>query len=236
MCGRFAQVIKHDQLKKLQDELKLRQTSDQLELHSTVAPTQTVGAIVAKAELRYLGFFRWGLIPSWMKGIPDKALINARSESILEKPSFKASFIRRRCLIPANGFYEWRTSDKQPFFIHAVDDNLIYMAGIYDLWTGGDGSYVPSLGIITTEANSLMQPIHHRMPLLIGTERWDAWLNPENQEPKLLQSLLVNGPDIKLSYYQVGKFVNSITNNNPQCMLPAEPAVMQEDIFNSVNE
>ncbi len=235
MCGRFAQVIKHDQLKKLTDELKLQQTSDQLELNYNVAPSQTVVAIVAKADIRYLGFFRWGLIPSWMKEIPDKVLINVRSESILEKPSFKASFIRRRCLVPATGFYEWRTSDKQPFFIHAVDNDLIYMAGIYDLWTGADGSYVPSLGIITTDSNEIMKPIHHRMPLMLDSITWDAWLNPANQDPKLLNSLLVSNSDVNLSYYPVSKYVNSINNNSPECLQKAESAIAQEDIFSLSN-
>ncbi|MDD4310758.1 MAG: SOS response-associated peptidase, partial [Candidatus Cloacimonetes bacterium] len=167
MCGRFAQVIVHKQLKKLQDELNLKESSEQIELNYNVAPTNTVSAVVEQGSVRYAGFFRWGLIPSWMKEIPASALINVRSESILEKPSFKASFIRRRCLVPANGYYEWRSTDKQPFFICDGSGDLIYLAAIYDAWYGADGSYIPSLGIITTAAAKELESIHHRMPLLI---------------------------------------------------------------------
>lgn len=122
----FCQVIKYQDLKKMKDELKIKESQDQLELNYNVAPTNTV-AVVAKDDFRYLGFFRWGFIPSWSKNLPEQALINVRSETILEEPSFKASFLRRRCLIPANGFYEWRKTDKQPFY-KAKGDNLLYLA------------------------------------------------------------------------------------------------------------
>lgn len=223
MCGRFAQVIKHQQLKKLQDEQKLKESSEQIELNYNVAPTQTVAAIVEQGSVRYFGYFRWGLIPSWKKEVPASAMINVRSESILEKPSFKASFIRRRCLVPANGFYEWRTGDKQPFFIKAANDDLLFMAGIYDAWYGADGSYIPSLGIITTAANDLMKPLHHRMPLLFTRNNWDAWLDPQNQDlhnsgEASLLNLLIPSAEIQLSLHPVSKRVNNVHNNDPECL------------------
>lgn len=218
MCGRFAQVIKYDQLKKLSDELKISDSSEQLELNYNLAPSQKVFAIVAKAELRYFGTFQWGLVPSWMKSLPEKPFINVRSETILEKPSFKASFIRRRCLIPAAGFYEWRAGDKQPFFIHAANGEPLLMAGIYDLWQGADGSYLPTLGIITTAADRFMQPLHHRMPLIPGREQLSAWLEPENIDPKILGVLLNphNPPELKM--YPVSRQVGSTKFNSPECL------------------
>ncbi|MDZ4121019.1 MAG: SOS response-associated peptidase, partial [Candidatus Cloacimonadaceae bacterium] len=176
MCGRFAQVVKHEQLKKLQDELAIANRDQQIEINFNVRPTQAVAAIMAKPEGRILSFFRWGLIPSWSADLPKFQMINIRSETILEKPTFKTGLLRRRCIIPANGFYEWRKPDKTPFFIHARDtdaagnpdfetrlqNSIIYMAGIFETWTGADGSYVPSLGIITTSPNRLISQIHDR--------------------------------------------------------------------------
>ena len=220
MCGRFAQVIKYQDLKKMKDELKIKESSEQLELNYNVAPTNTVAAVVAKDDFRYLGFFRWGFIPSWSKNIPEQALINVRSETILEKPSFKASFLRRRCLIPANGFYEWRKTDKQPFFIKAKGDNLLYLAGIYDSWYGPDGSFIPSLGIITTFANDFMQSLHPRMPFLLNSSFYDLWLNPEAQDPQELQKLLQVPAELELEMFPVSKRVNKPKNNYPEILKP----------------
>ncbi len=220
MCGRFAQVVKYDQLKKLSDELKIQESSEQLELNYNLAPSQKLYAVVAKAELRYFGFFQWGLVPSWMKSLPEKPFINVRSETILEKPSFKASFIRRRCLVPASGFYEWRAGDKQPFYIFAANGEPLLMAGIYDLWQGADGSYLPTLGIITTAADSFMQPLHHRMPLIPSPEQREAWLEPTNIDPKILGALLqpINPPELKM--HPVSKQVGSPKFNGPECLTP----------------
>ncbi|HRY84852.1 MAG TPA: SOS response-associated peptidase [Candidatus Cloacimonadota bacterium] len=218
MCGRFAQVIKHDQLQKLLTELKLRDSSEQIELNYNLAPTQVTAAIVTRENLRYLGFFRWGLIPSWSREIGKYNLINIRSDTILEKPTFKTGLSRRRCLIPANGFYEWRQSDKAPFFIHPAEAELIFFAGIYDSWTDPDGSFIPSCSIITTEANQLMQPLHHRMPVLVLEQDREAWLDPQNTDARDLQSLLIPAPEDYLSLYPVSRYVNSVRNNSPACL------------------
>ena len=220
MCGRFAQVIKEDLLQKLIEELRLQETSEQIELNYNLAPTQTTAAILAKEDLRYMGFFRWGLIPSWSREIGKFNLINIRSETILEKPTFRTGLSRRRCLIPANGFYEWRQSDKAPFFIHAKSEELIFFAGIYDSWTDPDGSFIPSCSIITTAPNALMRPIHQRMPVLILPRDREAWLNTLNTNAKDLRSLLVPCPDEYLSLYPVSRYVNSVQNNSAKCLEP----------------
>lgn len=231
MCGRFAQVIVHTELKKLQDELKLISQSEQMVLSFNVAPTQLVSAVVAKESIRYIGFFRWGLIPSWMKEIPAHAMINIRSETITEKPSFRVSFMRRRCIIPANGFYEWRKRDKQPFFVHSADGGLIYMAGIYDTWESPDGSFVPSLGIITTTSDSTMGEIHDRMPLLLSAQTRNVWLNPGIQDIATLSPILAPDLEVQLSMYPVSRKVNNISNNDAECMQELANASQQTEIF-----
>ncbi len=222
MCGRFAQVIKYDRLQKLERELRLTQKAQQLELNFNVAPTQTVSAVLSQDAGRYIGAFRWGLIPSWSKEIPSYSMINARAETITEKPTFRSSLQRRRCLVPANGFYEWRKSDKQPFFVHAANDDLIYMAGIYDAWYGPDGSYVPSLTIITTAANTAMSQIHDRMPVLLFDENRLAWLEHKNTDASSFLPLLQPAAEDSIAMYKVGKMVNKVGNNTEECLLPKE--------------
>ncbi len=218
MCGRFAQVIKHDRLVRLSRELKLKETSEQVELNFNVAPTQTIAAIVNQDAVSYLGHFRWGLIPSWSRELPKYNLINVRSETILEKPSFRGGLARRRCIIPANGFYEWRQGDKQPFFIHAADDDLIYLAGIYDAWYGAEGSYIPSAAIITTSSNAKMSSLHQRMPVLLETGDLEQWLDGSNTDASGLLPMLKPAPDTAIDFYPVSKAVNKVENNTPLCL------------------
>ena len=217
MCGRFAQVVKHDQLKKLQDELAVKNRDQQIEINLNVRPTQAVAAVIANPEGNLLSFFRWGLIPSWSAELPKFQMINIRSETILEKPTFKTGLLSRRCLIPANGFYEWRKPDKTPFFIHArnpehdfeldfetrLQTSLLYMAGIYDVWTGADGSYVPSLGIITTSPNRLISSIHDRMPVILSHEDIPTWLSFGYKDGIGLKSMLKACPDEYLDLCQI---------------------------------
>ncbi|HCM15933.1 MAG TPA: DUF159 family protein [Candidatus Cloacimonas sp.] len=228
MCGRFAQVLTHDHLVKLQKELNATISSEQLEISYNVAPTQQVMAIVSKDGIRYNGFFRWGLIPSWMKSMPKTPLINVRSETIHEKPSFKASFIRRRAIVPANGFFEWQAPGKIPHYIYPADGGLLYMGAIYDLWESDDGSYVPSLGIITTEANELMLPLHHRMPLILPPDAYDPWLNDSFQDLNALRGLLLSFSEPKLQYHRVSTAVNKVANNFADIV---KEYGTQEDIF-----
>jgi len=221
MCGRFAQVVKHNQLKKLMDELNIKNRDEQLEINYNVAPTQAVGAVIYKGAERFLTFFRWGLIPSWSKE-PSTAfsMINVRAETILDKPTFKNALLRRRCLIPATGFYEWRKSDKQPFFIHAKDDELLQLAGITEYWTGADGIYIQSCAIITTSPNKVMQPIHDRMPVILTPDVIESWLTEDFKDPVSLQSFLQPCPAHMIDLYPVSKKVNSVAFNTEDCLLP----------------
>lgn len=208
MCGRFAQVITHQQLQKLERELHLKEVSQQIEANFNVAPTQTVAAILSQDAGAYIGYFRWGLIPSWARELPSNALINARVETIHQKPSFRGGLQRRRCLIPVTGFYEWRKSDKQPFFFRADGEDPLLLGAIYDAWYGDDGSYVPSTAIITKEADATLESYHHRMPLIFGWEDAKAWLNHAQQEVPIMQELISRLSAPTLNIYPVSKKIN----------------------------
>lgn len=228
MCGRFAQVIKHEQLQRFARELKLQESSLQEEISFNVAPTHTVMSIVAKGDLRYFGHFRWGLVPSWMPEIPSTPIINVRAESIFEKPSFKASILRRRGVLPVNGFYEWRKTDKQPFFFCSKEEDYLYLGVIYDLWQGADGSYLPTMAIITTQANYQISQYHHRMPLLLPREDIEAFLAPQMIDKKEIGSFLKPMMEDTLEIYPVSKAVNKVANNYPALV---EKVELQEEIL-----
>ncbi len=223
MCGRFAQVVKHKQLKKLIDELDIKNRTEQIEINFNVAPTQAVSAVIAKEEGRILTHFRWGLIPSWSKeSTTEYKMINVRSETVLEKPTFKRALLYRRCLIPATGFYEWRKTDKQPFFVHAAQEDYLLFAGLTEYWKGADGSEIQSCAILTTDANELMEPIHNRMPVILSADAWDIWLNSRFKDEYALQALLKPCPVEILQLYPVSKLVNSVKANGEDCLKPLE--------------
>lgn len=189
-----------------------------------IAPTQPVAAIrlSSNSNKRELTFFRWGLIPSWSRDMKSGSrMINARSETVAEKPSFRAAFKRRRCIIPADGFYEWqRTGNrKQPVYIHAADGRPFALAGLWEMWRGEAGDAVQTCTILTTTPNELMAPIHNRMPVILQPEDFDMWLDPGPQPDQGLH-LLRPYPVEKMAFYPVSTFVNSPANDSPQCIAP----------------
>ncbi len=155
--------------------------------------------VTANRDGRHYLLVRWGLIPSWVKEVkPGKPLINARSETILEKPSFRNAMKRRRCLIPADGFYEWEgdiPGQKRPFFIHREDDGLFAFAGIWEHWQGADGSELESAAIITAGPNAEISRIHDRSPVVIHPQDFGKWLDHENTSEKQAAELLLPPPD-----------------------------------------
>jgi putative SOS response-associated peptidase YedK len=163
--------------------------------------------------VRHFALVRWGFVPSWAKDIQPKPLINARSETILEKPSFKNAIRRRRCLIPADGFYEWEgdvPGKKKPWYIHRPDYGLMAFAGIWEHWMGPDGSELETCAIITTVANALVETIHPRSPVVIHPENFADWLDARNDDTKDLVPLMMpQGPD----YFAMEPTV--ITRNAP---------------------
>jgi putative SOS response-associated peptidase YedK len=173
-------------------------------------------------EERELTFLHWGLIPSWSKDRKiGSRLINARSETVTEKPSFRAAFKRRRCLIPADGFYEWQRqgSRKQPIYIHSHDGAPFALAGLWETWQAADGSVIDSCTILTTEPNELMEPIHNRMPVILEPPDYDTWLHP-GDNPNVALHLLRPYASEKMAAYPVSTLVNNPRNDSPDCIVP----------------
>jgi len=220
MCGRFS-LFSTGEL--IADQFGVVVDHD-LEPRYNIAPTQPVAAVrlTADGSTREFTYLTWGLIPSWAKDPKiGSRMINARSETVAEKPSFRAAFKRRRCLIPATGFYEWQKigSGKQPMFIHATDGNPFGLAGLWEIWQSADGSVVHSCTILTTEPNELMASIHNRMPVIIEPEDYSMWLDP-GPDPQDAQHLLRSYPAQKMEAYPVSAAVNNPRNENPQCIQP----------------
>ncbi|RMH01908.1 MAG: SOS response-associated peptidase [Chloroflexi bacterium] len=217
MCGRFALTTPGEALATL---FGLEQPPPVVPRYN-IAPTQPVLAVrLNPRQEREMTFFRWGLIPPWVKDISvGSRMINARAETVDEKPSFRAAFKRRRCLIPASGFYEWQRINgrKQPLFIHPVDDQPFVFAGLWETWFGPDGSEVDSCTILTTTPNALMQEIHNRMPVILEPDEFDAWLFPD-LTPDGGRHLLRPYPADKMTAYPVSTYVNNPHNEGPQCI------------------
>ena len=171
---------------------------------------------------RHFGLVRWGFVPSWAKEVaPGKPLINARSETVLEKPSFRNAIRRRRCLIPADGFYEWEgevPGKKRPYFIHRPDDGLMAFAGIWEHWLGADGSELETAAIITTSANALVATIHDRSPVIIHPQDFEAWLDCSDEKVEKIVSLMRPAAD---DYFVMEPTV--ITRNAPPPKPKAAP-------------
>lgn len=159
---------------------------------------------------------RWGLVPGWSKG-PDNrfSMFNARAETVHEKPAYRSAFKKRRCLIPADGFYEWTQSNgKQPYFIHRSDNLPLVFAGLWEHWQSKDGNAIESCTIIVTKANSLMQPIHDRMPVILKSEQFNTWLDPRQQAVDELSDMLQPYASAELESYPVSRAVNSPKNDS----------------------
>jgi putative SOS response-associated peptidase YedK len=187
-----------------------------------IAPTQTVLAVRRPdpAGPRQAVLLRWGLVPSWAADLSIGArLLNARAETVLEKAPFRTAFIRRRCLLPADGFYEWQPvgRKKQPIHFRFADDRLFAFAGLWDSWPGPDG-VVESCTILTTEANDLVRPIHERMPVILDPARYDDWLDPLEQDRDVLRSYLVPHPADDMVAVLANPLVNNARNEGPGCL------------------
>ena len=218
MCGRYVLTtpVEH-----LAEEFGLTGVPPEISPNYNVAPTQEVAAVLEEGGERRLEMLRWGLIPSWAKdpGIGSR-MINARSETAPEKPSFRGAFKKRRCLIPADGFYEWQRTndDKQPFYIHMEDGIPLAFAGLWESWQSPEGPEIRTCTILTTDANELLAPIHNRMPVILQPEAYDPWLAPDTRDLDLLSSLLVSYPGDAMEAYPVSRRVNSPANNEPGCV------------------
>jgi putative SOS response-associated peptidase YedK len=193
-----------------------------------IAPSQDVPVILERKNGREMALLKWGLVPSWTNDAKGGAngngggLINARTETLERKPSFAESFLKRRCLIPADGFYEWKRSGKwkQPFFFQMKDESPFAFAGIWDKWQGGYAS-ITSCAIITTTPNELLATIHDRMPVILTADAYDAWLR-DDADPRELRSLLAPYPAAAMKSFPVSTKVNSALVDEPQLVEPVE--------------
>jgi putative SOS response-associated peptidase YedK len=202
-----------------------------------VTPRRRISVVRESPEagsVRTLDRLRWGLIPSWSKdpALGDR-LINARAESVADKPSFRSAFKRRRCIVPADGFYEWQarpdSQAKQPMYFHRTDGGQLAFAGLFEHWRDPSEPAAPEIEtctIITTAANAEVAPIHDRMPAILEPESWDVWLDPSIDDRELLQSLLVPAANDVLVVYPVSRAVNSPKNNGPDLLARVEPETL----------
>jgi putative SOS response-associated peptidase YedK len=220
MCGRYTLASPTE---RLAEEFGFDGTSVELAPNYNVAPTQGVAAVLEEGGQRRLEVLRWGLIPPWADdpGIGSR-MINARSETAPGKPSFRRAFRERRCLIPADGFYEWQRTNgaKQPYYIHMEDGRPFAFAGLWESWSKGGEGEVRTCTILTTEANALVGEIHDRMPVILAADAYDVWLDPASERDELT-GLLAPYPGDEMEAYPVSRFVNSPSNNDPRCIEPA---------------
>ena len=247
MCGRYVSARSPQELAPLfhVPDVPVKET---LAPSWNVAPTDDVWAVLERsprdrrssdaAVERQLRPLRWGLVPSWAKDVKIGArMINARVETVHEKPAFRRAFARHRCLLPADGFYEWQQAKdpdtgkvrKQPYFIHPEDDQVMALAGLYAYWRDPEvqqdddpGAWLTTCTIITTEATDAAGRVHPRMPLALTPEHYDAWLDPDHQDPDRLRELLGQPAGGHLDARPVSIAVNNVRNNGPQLL--EEPA------------
>ena len=217
MCGRFSQS------KSAETIAQVFQVNNvpPLTPRYNIAPTQQIQTILQNAEQsqREFQMLHWGLIPSWAKDPKMGArMINARAETVTEKPSFRAAFKQRRCLILADGFYEWQQQEKkkQPFYFRMNDEHPFAFAGLWEHWKSGDGEVINSCTILTTEPNDLMRPVHNRMPVIIDPKDYDLWLDKEVKKPELLQPLLHPYSAEEMTAYPVSTKVNKPVNDSAE--------------------
>ena len=223
MCGRSTLTIDPNHL---QEAFPWATLPDDLPPRYNIAPSQHV-AVIPNTGDNVITMYKWGLIPSWSKdpSIGDR-MINARSESLAEKPSFRNAFRRRRCLILADGFYEWKQNpgmkSKQPIYIHLKNNRPFAFAGLWEVWNSPDGSEIRSCTIITTQPNKLLEPIHNRMPVILPPDAYQQWLLPGDQTAAQLNKLLVPYPPEEMVAYPVSKLVNSPQYDSFELIKPVE--------------
>lgn len=214
MCGRFALATPPESLRKLLNFTNQPNFPSRF----NIAPTQPVQIIRKPSGSRELATVRWGLVPGWMK--PEKVAEsqqrpqhNARGETVTEKPFFRQAFASRRCLIPADVFYEWNPKSKQPFCVRRRDETPFMMAGLWEFWEGADGSEIESCAVITTQANETLSHVHHRMPVMLDQPVWEDWLTIGERHAGKLVSLLRSAPEGDFYAYPISKDVNKVSND-----------------------
>ena len=227
MCGRYTLSAGHEALARafLAEFSKELQAS--MQPRYNISPGTGILAVLEDRDAGYrkADVFHWGLVPGWAKDVNiGYKLINARAETIAEKPSFRDAFRYRRCLVPASGFYEWdrRLSPRQPYYFHPREQGFMAMAGVWEYWLHPNGSEIYSISLITTEANKVMEPIHHRMPVLLPADSWEEWLDPGNVKPQMRSFLKKTEDEDYLAMHPVSLEVNKGTKDSAELLEPVE--------------
>ena len=223
MCGRYSQ----SQSAEIIAQAFQVDNVPTLKPRYNIAPTQSVPTVLqtSASTNRQFKMLHWGLIPSWAKDSKMGArLINARAETVAEKPAFRSAFKQRRCLVLADGFYEWQQQEdkkqKQPFYIRLSDERPFAFAGLWEHWEDATGEEIESCSLLTTEPNELMSSIHNRMPVILEPKDYDLWLDPDVKKPELLQPLLRSYASEEMTAYPVSKAVNKPSNDSTECIEP----------------
>lgn len=217
MCGRFVSKAEKKQIEK---EFNVKIADGNLIApRYNIAPTQMIAAIAEIENARELASFKWGLIPHWAKDDSmGSKLINARAETLREKPSFREAFRSRRCIIPASGFFEWAKTPKgakQPFYFYLKDKEVFGFAGLWEEWLDKQtGELTETCTIITTEANEVLKPVHDRMPVILKSDSYEKWLSPKVKETAELQNLLASYPAAEMSSHAVSRAVNITSSDS----------------------
>jgi putative SOS response-associated peptidase YedK len=225
VCGRFVSASPPDDIARYFDAVV---PEEALAARWNVAPTDDVYGVVFRHGRRQMEVFHWGLVPLWAKDPSvGSRMINARAETVATRNAFRPALESRRCLIPADGFYEWRkqpgTRTKQPFFIRRADGQPMAFAGLWETWRDPQGGVLRSCTIVTTEANDDVAPLHDRMPVILEPRHWDRWLAEQDGDPSRLTPLLVPAAPGIVTLQPVGRLVNSVRNDGPELIEPADP-------------
>jgi putative SOS response-associated peptidase YedK len=221
MCGRFTLRKPAERIAR---EFQLEEIPA-IEARYNIAPTQNILAIRQSPDGREAVMCKWGLIPSWAKDASISAkLINARSETVAEKPSFREAFKRRRCIIPADGFYEWQRTGgkKQPFYFKLKDDGLFGLGALWDSWRTPDEESLETCSILTIEANEVLRPVHKRMPVILHSDDYDLWLDEDDRKQELRTELLRPYPASEMTAYPVRTSINSPQHQGEELVQPIE--------------
>jgi putative SOS response-associated peptidase YedK len=226
MCGRYAVTSVPEAIRAL-FRYKARPNFPP---RFNIAPTQPIPIVRLADGERQFALVRWGFLPSWVKDPKDfTLLINARGETVIDKPAFRAAMRRRRCLIPADGFYEWRRSSdgNQPFYIRRQSGGLFAFAGLWETWTGPNGEELETAAIVTTHANATLKPIHERMPVIVPEQAFDLWLDAATTDAQAAAALIAPAPDDLFEAFPVSSAVNRVANDGPMLIEPATAAELE---------
>jgi putative SOS response-associated peptidase YedK len=214
MCGRYAVTSAPEAIRALFGYAE----QPNFPPRYNIAPTQPIGIVRLVEGKRQFALVRWGLLPSWVKDPRSfSLLVNARGESLADKPAFKAAMKYRRCLVPADGFYEWKATGtrKQPYYVHAKSGQPLAFAGLWETWTGPNGEEMETAAIVTTRANRALADIHDRMPVVVSPDAFNLWLDCTNVDAETAASLVAPAPENLLEAYEVSTAVNRTANDNP---------------------